>query len=423
MKRPRADDNLLTIFGVAPKKKLPPPPLAVPLHIQVPAVARLDEAGGGLVTTLSGQVKKVTKGKNATKGRGAVASTNVPVVQPCQSPTKTPPHAQTSSPRQPPQAQQPPPQLEPDVDAHESFAVKRRREEAHIALERSVWRASPEPTHHRPRYVDDAWSIASVGAVRREMSFKRHKGARPCTTARVPAFYHRRERDPIATIVKSKTDDSETHCKLLTFHADGSFEWPSTSPHVCWNCCYNFDGPPAMIPRFYNRYHNVYEVYGNFCTWSCAKRYAQNTKSEYYHDHAPSLDVFADTYFGVPGPIPVAPPHLLLEKFSAFGMSIDEYRAQGTGEYAHVVGHKLVQPPCVPYEMFVMWQNRTPANKKIHTGYAQDKKNLFERQMQGNAPLPQMPPAIDPTQTPLPLSAKHKIATKKQKKNLLSLFT
>lgn len=173
-----------------------------------------------------------------------------------------------------------------------------------------------------------------------------------------------------------------------------------------------------MIPRFYNRYHNVYEVYGNFCSWPCAKRHAQSISSEFYYEHAPSLDAFVEKYFGIQGPIAVAPPRFVLDKFSSFGMPIKEYRALGE---QCVVGMHFVEPPCVPYEVFVMWQTRSSSNKKIPTGYALDKKNKFESQMRGTVPLPQMPPAIE-TQ---PLSSGGKAgkpAAKKQKKNLLSLF-
>lgn len=392
--RPQKEQTLLTLFGApeepAKKKVKPPPPqLAVPLNVEVPAVQKLQATNVDVVTNKrTGQVKRVTKGKHATKGRGTVANAVTPVVV---EPT-------------------------PDEDVHEDdvdFAAARRAEEAKIAKEMATRRTPSEPSYHKPNYVDDAWSLTSVSTLRREILLREHKGPRPLVTTKVPAFYHRRERDPIVTVVKTKTSETESYCKLLTFHADGSFEWPVRSPHVCWNCCYHFDGPPAMIPRFYNRYHNVYEVYGNFCSWPCAKRYSQTLTQEYYTEHAPSLDAFAQKYFGVDGPVEPAPSHLLLEKFSSFGMTIDEYRAG-----ANVIC--LVHPPCVPYELFVTWQTRTTANKKINSGYEPEKKAFFERQMQGAAPLPQMPPPVENT-APVSSSSKHKSATKKQK-NLLSLF-
>lgn len=438
MKRPRPNDkskkeeNLLSFLGGGappqPKKKKPPAPLTVPLNINVPAVVRLEKAGYGISTnTLTGEVKHVTKGKNATKGRATVASDRVAVVMPFEEDhDDDDDDASVSAPL-------PPPQLEPDLgyddddeDDHDAsddngFAAKRKREEAQIAEEMATRRAPPPATYHKPDYVDDAWSMTTIRELRRKLLLKQHNGHRPLTTKSVPAFYHRRERDPVTTTIKSKTDaDLETHCKLLTFNADGSFAWPLSSPHACWNCCYNFDGPPAMVPRFYNRYHNVYEVYGNFCSWPCAKRFAQTTNNEYYYEHAPSLDAFVNKYFGIEGTISVAPPRYVLEKFSSFGMTIDQYRA--LGEHCVVDVH-FVEPPCVPYEVFVMWQTRGTANKKINTGYALDKKSRFESQMRGAMPLPQMPPAIESVSV-APLSkGGNKSATKKQKKNLLSLFT
>ena len=83
--------------------------------------------------------------------------------------------------------------------------------------------------------------------------------------------------------------ETEQYCKILTFNADGGFEWPASSPYKCWNCCHGFEGPPAMIPRHYNRIHKYYVVYGTFCGWACAKLFASDTNQEYFSDTAPSL--------------------------------------------------------------------------------------------------------------------------------------
>lgn len=47
--------------------------------------------------------------------------------------------------------------------------------------------------------------------------------------------------------------------------------WPSETDVVCFYCCHSFDTTPVGIPhKFVN---NVFNCYGNFCSYNCAKRY------------------------------------------------------------------------------------------------------------------------------------------------------
>src|SRR3989304_1527277 len=87
-------------------------------------------------------------------------------------------------------------------------------------------------------------------------------------------------------------------------------------------------GPLAMVPRYYCKIFNYYEVYGNFCTWACAKRFA-TTNQEYFTNTPTSVDYFAWKFFGAILPVPNIPPPFVLGSFSEFGMTIEEYRNIG----------------------------------------------------------------------------------------------
>lgn len=152
-----------------------------------------------------------------------------------------------------------------------------------------------------------------------------------------------------------------------------------------------------MIPRHYNYKYNFYEVYGNFCGWPCAKRFDYDSRHEFHVEKSPSLDYFAWKYFGVMLPIPAAPCRFLLDTFSSFGMSLERYRAVGKVQKKTGVAEDnfvLLQPPVVPYELMVCWDERKPKRKKIKTGYDDNKRKMFEEQMRGNVPVPKMPNPI-----------------------------
>jgi hypothetical protein len=44
----------------------------------------------------------------------------------------------------------------------------------------------------------------------------------------------------------------------------------------CWWCCHPFDTPPLSMPVSYNQATDVFDVYGNFCSFACMKAYNHN---------------------------------------------------------------------------------------------------------------------------------------------------
>ena len=394
--------------------------LTVDASMPTPAVQEAEAHGAGVKFIVGpGEFKKVTKGKNASKGRGAVA----------------PQHRVASNP-EPMKKFVPKSQrwvededgnghLSDEDDVLDISAFPKMDIGPTTLLDSNHMKCDgiedegegeedddlaydPEPTVvtktankdlvaqivkqddgvvvGKPRYVDDGWAFSTVKALRKRMA--RHN------PKEVPAFYYRRDRDPEEFLMHEGQNqtmpgvllDAETKGKILTFNADGSFDWPKSSKHLCWNCCHPFEGPPAMIPRYYNRVYKFYEVYGNFCNWPCAKRFMRNNEEEEYgSEMAPSIDSFARNYFGVKGPIPTAPSRILLESFSSFGLKIEDYRKVGVvnedQSYVIAPGYKMMTPPSVPFEMLVMWKNSVPVEAAAKKGYAKDIKERFENQM------------------------------------------
>jgi hypothetical protein len=50
-------------------------------------------------------------------------------------------------------------------------------------------------------------------------------------------------------------------------------EWPMSTDLYCWTCSHPFESIPVAIPHIYDSKLNLFFCYGNFCSFSCAKRY------------------------------------------------------------------------------------------------------------------------------------------------------
>jgi len=449
------NDAIRSFFEPAPKKKKSRKKkselkLAVPADEPTPFVKEMEESGAGhVVNPRTGKTKKVTKGKHATKGRGVI---NDQMVKSSQLPAETLRQIANFDGHH----------LDGDDDDdgvdHEPPSGSGAREEAHDDEDDPIFsfelappdRMDPDDAEAKPFtpvYNNELWAESAIRKIRGRK--KRVHGAK-----HVPSFYMRRAESTSAFLLdtaqktqsrrvlkklKSNPDDDgqvehadvtetvESWAKVLTFHPDGTFSWPESSPYLCWNCCQPFSGPPAMIPRELNRVYQYYVVYGNFCTWSCAKRFAHNSENEFNSDTAPCLDHFASKYFGVRQPITMAPPPLLLDTFSEFGMSIEDYRRVGQVHLKDSTtdDYTITHPPCVPYEVLITWQKRKPEKVKIKTGYEKQKKRRFEALMNGSQPLPQMPEAIaENTKTISAVRPGQFVqpAKKRKKKNLLTLL-
>lgn len=386
-------------------------PLAVPLDVEVPQVQALEKAGAGYSTNMfTGEVRKVHQGLNATKGRGVINNKRVHTDQMSEG------------------------ELEAafaDADNVVENDLKDFQEMMDNEAPCTIDKKDDEDVNFKPIYSNEHFSTNLVNVCRRQRKKKKVDAS----------FYIRRERNPYVFDVTEKdkkvteTDDWNIVNKkcacILTFNADGTFYWPKSSPFKCWNCCEYFDGPPAMIPRHYNHKYQYYEIYGNFCGWSCAKRFESDSQQEFYSETAPSLDFFAYKYFGVKS-VSMAPSRFLLDTFSAFGMPLDVYRNVGKVDYKDGVvrdNYVVMHPPVVPYEVMILWDERKPQRKAIKKGFDETIKRRFEEQMLGAAPLPNMPNPIVKKTTlvsdPITRDTKTKttISTKKSKRNLFTMLS
>ncbi len=96
---------------------------------------------------------------------------------------------------------------------------------------------------------------------------------------------------------------------------------------ACFWCTYEFDNPPAYIPKMFLK--NSYHVYGCFCSPECAVAYLmnENLDSSSKFERYSLLNTIYNSVYGYSKNIKPAPdPHYLLDKF--FGnLTIQEYRA------------------------------------------------------------------------------------------------
>lgn len=416
--------------------------LAVPVATSTPAVQEREQVGlGTVMNPVTGKTKRVTRGKNATKGRGTVRGPNDTSMLIKQPPTLDEVLNYDYGEDDDDLFKAPAPTLESlsralDEQAHQGHQATDDAggdddelvDTPSIVLCDNIEDAGfPKKVDDhqpvaRPVYRNDCWSETSVRRLCKKPIYADGGQVTPSYfrgTRKVPDFYVRRSRNTVDFPV-----GEDRGARILTFHPDGTFQWPESSTHNCWNCCHPFDGPPCLIPRRFDRVLKFYQLFGNFCSWSCAKRFTLS-QNDFNHHQAPVLDYFAWKYFGVQMPIPVAPPPLLLACFSEFGMSIEEYRA--AGQVNHKSDFEIVHPPWVPYEVSVVWQNRPSTTTKRPKGaYAEDKKRRFEQQMRGLAPLPDMPSGIsEDTKTIsdiVPGTFVPSSKKKQKKKNLLTLL-
>ena len=67
-----------------------------------------------------------------------------------------------------------------------------------------------------------------------------------------------------------------THIELFAEFATKNNCVPDQVETACFWCCHGFNWKPVVIPCTYDEPHNIYKVYGNFCTPECAMGYLLN---------------------------------------------------------------------------------------------------------------------------------------------------
>lgn len=179
----------------------------------------------------------------------------------------------------------------------------------------------------------------------------RHPTAKPVrkprkTTSDNKATAAAAERPAQTTSTSQARPDDSLHCAKLTvvapscsqnvYWAGRGFGWPLESPHACLNCCHGFEGPPVGLPVLYDDRTDGFRLWGNFCSFSCCKRYVLETRrvdTSHLIDNLVLLAIKAHKqdvklrsaprrYFG----ISTAPPRTALKLFGG-GLTIEEFRS------------------------------------------------------------------------------------------------
>jgi len=123
--------------------------------------------------------------------------------------------------------------------------------------------------------------------------------------------------------------------------------WPAESTHACLQDSHLFSGKPVMIPYDYKFETDEYSLFGNFCSFSCAKQYIQEQGYSNQREQLSYLSKLERDVFGIANPEKPAPPRMKLKMYGG-DLEVDEYRAASTLMY-----HIVHQPPCVTHMMMI----------------------------------------------------------------------
>ena len=109
-----------------------------------------------------------------------------------------------------------------------------------------------------------------------------------------------------------------------SFELNNRSSWSEKTDVLCYHCCHSFETLPVPIPISYDAYASTFQVFGNFCSLSCAKSYLLEAENGNPHLVSLFLKMAADVY-GVTCDIPTAPPRLALACFGGC-MTISQFR-------------------------------------------------------------------------------------------------
>ena len=151
-----------------------------------------------------------------------------------------------------------------------------------------------------------------------------------------------------------------TPYKLFSTDLHQLIEWPQTTSTCCWYCCHAFETVPVCIPVTYDTLQNVFEVFGIFCSWNCAKAYVQSTYSSESSEQLMWMRIMAREVFKMNlGVFPPAPPRMFLKMFGGH-LTIEEFRAKSI--CAETV---ILTPPLVSYP--IVLQENMDVNNPTHS--------------------------------------------------------
>ena len=141
-------------------------------------------------------------------------------------------------------------------------------------------------------------------------------------------------------------------CSSFTSHE--AAEVTNENQSLCHWCCHPITANKFGMPIDYDTVHNVFYVYGQFCSLSCAAAHnvATHMGSDRMWDVNGWLQMLAQ-FYQLPLPVRPAPSRYVLKMFGG-PLSIDEFRAAHSTLARTVV---LNVPPLVSVQPQVEWVN------------------------------------------------------------------
>lgn len=141
--------------------------------------------------------------------------------------------------------------------------------------------------------------------------------------------------------------------------------WPVKTNVFCWWCCHSFESIPIPIPISYDERQDKFKVYGNFCSFSCARAYLKNETPLYKNcDNYQLLNYMEYKCTGkYDKNNTLAPPKYTLKIFGGH-LDIKDFRENSSL-------FTIIKHPFIPLETYTQEQkqieviNEVPKNRKF----------------------------------------------------------
>lgn len=156
---------------------------------------------------------------------------------------------------------------------------------------------------------------------------------------------------------------------IVKYEGKNGLDWPESSSCLCWWCCHSFEGSPIPIPISYDENKQIFKVYGNFCSFSCARAFSSKNKD--FERNTYLLTYLRYKLTGNIESIKSAPPKEVLK---AFGGILDIETFRNTNSI-----FSLVRPPFLPFNSQIQEEkieqriNKVPKNTRMAENHSDEK--------------------------------------------------
>ena len=123
--------------------------------------------------------------------------------------------------------------------------------------------------------------------------------------------------------------EKQVHNIMIQYqYCNQTHEWPKATQYHCFWCCHSFETMPCFIPI--SLHNDVYEVYGNFCSFNCAMSFNFSSNDVNYGERSSLIQDMYYKVYGYDSPkLTFAPPKEVTEMFGG-SITIEEYRQSFT---------------------------------------------------------------------------------------------